>query len=59
MTGFFKHHLDKVEKEELHTQIKDFQNEIIPLIAVMSTIEFLAKKYHTLSLRAEIFKSLP
>lgn len=47
MAGFFKHHLDKVEKEELHTQIKDFQNEIIPLISVMSTIEFLAKKYDT------------
>lgn len=47
MSGFFKHHLNKTEKEELHAQIKDFQEEIIPLIAVMSTIEFLAKKYNT------------
>ena len=45
MAGFFKHELSSVEKKELHGQIKEFQDEIIPLISVMSTIEFLAKKY--------------
>ena len=46
MSGFFKHELNTVEKQELHGQIKAFQEEIIPLIAVMNTIEFLAKKYN-------------
>ncbi len=45
MSGFFKHELSPIEKQELHGQITEFQAEIIPLIAVMSTIEFLAKKY--------------
>ena len=45
MTGFFKHELSPIEKQELHMQIKEFQEETIPLIAVMNTIEFLAKRY--------------
>lgn len=45
MSGFFKHLLNAIEKEELHAQIKEFQQEIIPLVSVMSTLEFLAKKY--------------
>jgi len=45
MAGFFKHELSAIEKQELHSQIAEFQQEIIPLISVMSTIEFLAKKY--------------
>lgn len=45
MAGFFKHELNSDEKRELHAQIKEFQEETIPLIAVMNTIEFLAKKY--------------
>jgi uncharacterized protein YbgA (DUF1722 family)/uncharacterized protein YbbK (DUF523 family) len=47
MAGFFKHELSAIEKQELHGQITEFQQEIIPLISVMSTIEFLAKKYDT------------
>lgn len=46
MSGFFKHELSSIEKQELHAQIKAFQEEIIPLIAVMNTIEFLSKKYN-------------
>lgn len=45
MCGFFKHELSPIEKKELHSQIKSFQEEVIPLIAIMNTIEFLAKKY--------------
>jgi uncharacterized protein YbgA (DUF1722 family)/uncharacterized protein YbbK (DUF523 family) len=45
MAGFFKHELNTIEKQELHGQIKEFHEEVIPLISVMSTIEFLAKKY--------------
>lgn len=45
MVGFFKKELTSSEKEALHLQIEEFRDEIIPLIAVMSTIEFLAKKY--------------
>lgn len=45
MVGFFKKELTSSEKAELHMQIEEFRDEIIPLIAVMSTIEFLAKKY--------------
>ena len=41
---FFKNELNAVEKKELHQHIKEFQQEFIPLIAVMNTIEFLAKK---------------
>lgn len=47
MVGFFKKELTSSEKKELHMQIEEFRDEIIPLISVMSTIEFLAKKYHT------------
>lgn len=45
MVGFFKKELTSDEKKELHLQIEEFRDEIIPLIAVMNTIEFLAKKY--------------
>ena len=45
MVGFFKKELSSVEKQALHLQIEEFRDEIVPLIAVMSTIEFLAKKY--------------
>jgi uncharacterized protein YbgA (DUF1722 family)/uncharacterized protein YbbK (DUF523 family) len=45
MVGFFKKELSSGEKQALHLQIEEFRDEIIPLIAVMSTIEFLAKKY--------------
>ena len=45
MVGFFKKELSSSEKKELHLQIEAFRDEIIPLIAVMNTIEFLAKKY--------------
>ncbi|AFL68407.1 YbgA family protein [Sulfurospirillum barnesii] len=45
MVGFFKKELTSVEKQALHLQIEEFRDEIVPLIAVMSTIEFLAKKY--------------
>ncbi|MDD2382621.1 MAG: DUF523 and DUF1722 domain-containing protein [Sulfurospirillaceae bacterium] len=46
MAGFLKHELSSIEKIELHTHIKAFQEETIPLIAVMNTIEFLAKEHH-------------
>lgn len=46
MCGFFKQELNSMEKQELHGQIKAFQDEIIPLVGVMNTIEFLAKKYN-------------
>ncbi len=45
MVGFFKKELSSGEKQALHLQIEEFRDEIIPLIAVMSTIEFLAQKY--------------
>ena len=45
MVGFFKKELTSDEKKELHLQIEEFRDEIIPLIAVMNTIKFLAKKY--------------
>ena len=45
MAGFFKKELTHEEKKELHLQIEAFRDEVIPLIAVMNTIEFLAKKY--------------
>jgi len=45
MVGFFKKELTSVEKQALHMQIEEFRDEIVPLIAVMNTIEFLAKKY--------------
>jgi len=45
MVGFFKKELSSGEKQALHLQIEEFRDEIIPLIAVMNTIEFLAKKY--------------
>ncbi len=45
MVGFFKKELTSSEKEALHLQIEEFRDEIVPLIAVMNTIEFLAKKY--------------
>ncbi|MDD3343023.1 MAG: DUF523 and DUF1722 domain-containing protein [Sulfurospirillaceae bacterium] len=45
MVGFLKNHLDTEEKKTLHQFIKEFQEESVPLIAVMNTIEFLAKKY--------------
>lgn len=45
MVGFFKKELTSAEKQELHLQIEAFRDEIVPLIAVMNTIEFLAKKY--------------
>lgn len=45
MAGFFKQELTAIEKKTLHTHIKEFQDEMIPLVAVMNTIEFLAKKY--------------
>lgn len=40
MVGFFKKELTSSEKAELHMQIEEFRDEIIPLISVMSTIEF-------------------
>lgn len=55
MAGFFKNDLNAIEKEDLHTQIADFHHEVIPLIAVMSTIEFLAKKYQTSYLLGQRF----
>ncbi|WP_041961878.1 YbgA family protein [Sulfurospirillum cavolei] len=45
MVGFFKKELTSAEKQELHLQIEEFRDEIVPLIAVMNTVEFLAKKY--------------
>ena len=45
LVGFFKKELSSAEKQELHLQIEAFRDEIVPLIAVMNTIEFLAKKY--------------
>ncbi|AHJ12630.1 YbgA family protein [Sulfurospirillum multivorans] len=55
MVGFFKKELTSSEKAELHMQIEEFRDEIIPLIAVMSTIEFLAKKYNTTYLLGQKF----
>lgn len=55
MVGFFKKELTSSEKEVLHMQIEEFRDEIIPLIAVMSTIEFLAKKYNTTYLLGQKF----
>jgi len=55
MVGFFKKELTSSEKEELHMQIEEFRDEIIPLISVMSTIEFLAKKYNTTYLLGQKF----
>ena len=55
MVGFFKKELDGNEKKEIHLQIEEFRDEIIPLIAVMSTIEFLAKKYNTAYLLGQKF----
>ncbi|WP_041957385.1 YbgA family protein [Sulfurospirillum arsenophilum] len=55
MVGFFKKELTSSEKQELHLQIEEFRDEIIPLIAVMSTIEFLAKKYNTTYLLGQKF----
>jgi len=55
MVGFFKKELSSDEKKELHLQIEEFRDEIIPLIAVMSTIEFLAKKYNTSYLLGQKF----
>jgi len=55
MVGFFKKELTSSEKEALHLQIEEFRDEIIPLIAVMSTIEFLAKKYEVQYLLGQKF----
>ncbi|WP_263832722.1 YbgA family protein [Sulfurospirillum oryzae] len=55
LVGFFKKELEGNEKRELHLQIEEFRDEIIPLIAVMSTIEFLAKKYNTTYLLGQKF----
>jgi len=55
MVGFFKKELTSSEKEELHMQIEEFRDEITPLISVMSTIEFLAKKYNTTYLLGQKF----
>ncbi|KFL35372.1 MULTISPECIES: DUF523 and DUF1722 domain-containing protein [unclassified Sulfurospirillum] len=55
MVGFFKKELSSSEKQELHLQIEEFRDEITPLIAVMSTIEFLAKKYNTTYLLGQKF----
>lgn len=55
MVGFFKKELTSDEKKELHLQIEEFRDEIIPLISIMSTIEFLAKKYNTLYLLGQKF----
>lgn len=46
MAGFLKDELSPIEKKELHNHIKEFQEETIPLIAVMNTIEFLAKQHN-------------
>lgn len=55
MVGFFKKELSSSEKQELHMQIEEFRDEITPLISVMSTIEFLAKKYNTTYLLGQKF----
>lgn len=55
MVGFFKKELSSGEKQALHLQIEEFRDEIIPLIAVMSTIEFLAQKYTTTYLLGQKF----
>ncbi len=55
MVGFFKKELTNGEKQALHLQIEEFRDEIIPLIAVMSTIEFLAQKYTTTYLLGQKF----
>lgn len=55
MVGFFKKELSSSEKQALHLQIEEFRDEIIPLIAVMSTIEFLAQKYTTTYLLGQKF----
>jgi len=55
MVGFFKKELSSAEKQELHLQIEEFRDEIVPLIAVMNTVEFLAKKYNTTYLLGQKF----
>ncbi|AOO65126.1 YbgA family protein [Sulfurospirillum halorespirans] len=55
MVGFFKKELNSSEKAELHMQIEEFRDEITPLISVMSTIEFLVKKYNTTYLLGQKF----
>jgi uncharacterized protein YbbK (DUF523 family)/uncharacterized protein YbgA (DUF1722 family) len=47
MAGFFKHDLERGEKELLHLMIEDYANKIIPLITPVSALLLLAQKYHT------------
>jgi len=46
MVGFFKKTLEKGEKELLHLMIEDYSQKIIPLIAPISAIVLLAKRYN-------------
>lgn len=55
MMGFFKELLRPSEKKEIHLQIEAYKDEIIPLVGVMNTIEFLAKKYEITYLLAQKF----
>ncbi|MBE0495727.1 MAG: DUF523 and DUF1722 domain-containing protein [Campylobacterales bacterium] len=46
MVGFFKKTLEKGEKELLHLMLEDYTQKIIPLIAPISAIALLAKRYN-------------
>jgi uncharacterized protein YbgA (DUF1722 family)/uncharacterized protein YbbK (DUF523 family) len=55
MAGFFKHDLERGEKELLHMMIDEYADKIIPLITPISAILLLANKYKTSYLLEQTF----
>lgn len=55
MAGFVKDKISQVEKSNLHEQIKDYTDKIIPLITPLSTLGMFAQKYNIDYLRGQKF----
>jgi len=55
MAGFVKDKVTQVEREMLHEQIREYANQIVPLIAPLSRLHMFAKAYDVEYLLAQKF----
>lgn len=55
MAGFLKKELESIEKEELHTAIREFREGIIPLIVPVKLIRMYTRKYEEEYLNSQVF----
>jgi uncharacterized protein YbgA (DUF1722 family) len=55
MLGFFKKHLNKIEKEDILSTIEDYRSEILPLIVPVTLIRHQVKKHNIEYLSDQVY----